>query len=229
MFQLLDLILLGIMLISGILALARGFTREVLSLIAWGAAAAAAYYAIKQKQLLDLVAPHVDPTRPQIAMVIVGAVAFIVVLIIVSVIGVRVSDRVVDSSVGAIDRTIGFIYGLARGLVLVAICYMFYGWLIPVDKQEDWVRSAVSLPAIRTVSQAIIDHMPPQIAEQLSNTSLIGNGPNTNSNANEKTDAGDKTAAQPTDKNAGYSNSQQQGMDNLVKGTQPAQEPAKKQ
>jgi len=234
MFQLLDLILLGIMLISGILALARGFTREVLSLVAWGAAAAAAYYAIKQKQLLDMVAPHVDPTRPQIAMVIVGAAAFIIVLILVSIIGVRVSDRVVDSSVGAVDRTVGFIYGLARGLVLVAICYMFYGWLIPVDKQEDWVRNAVSLPAIRTVSQAIIDHMPPQIAEQLSNASLIGNGPdnstaNTTANTTEKTDAGDKTDAQPADKNAGYTNSQQQGMDNLVKGTQPAQEPAKKQ
>ncbi|MBG1232136.1 CvpA family protein [Aestuariivirga litoralis] len=229
MFQLLDLILLGIMLISGVLALARGFTREVLSLVAWGAAAAAAWYAIKQKQLIDMVAPHVDPTRPQIAMVIVGAAAFIVVLIIVSIIGVRVSDRVVDSSVGAVDRTVGFFYGLARGLVLVAICYMFYGWLLPVEKQEDWVRNAVSLPAIRWVSQTMLEHMPPDIAETLSNSSLIGNGPDgAGQTQTEKTDSPDKTDAQPADKNAGYTNGQQQGMDNLVKGTQQ-QDPAKKQ
>ena len=43
--HLLDFILLGIMLISGLLALMRGFTREVLSLVAWGAAAVAAYFA----------------------------------------------------------------------------------------------------------------------------------------------------------------------------------------
>ena len=48
-FQVLDLILLGIMLISGLLALMRGFTREVLSLISWGLAAVAAYFAFQQQ------------------------------------------------------------------------------------------------------------------------------------------------------------------------------------
>ena len=53
-FEILDLILIGIMLISGLLALMRGFTREVLSLVAWGLAALAAYFAIKQQPLIDL-------------------------------------------------------------------------------------------------------------------------------------------------------------------------------
>ena len=48
---LLDFILVGIMLISGLLALMRGFTREVLSLVAWGVAAVAAYFAVKQQKL----------------------------------------------------------------------------------------------------------------------------------------------------------------------------------
>ena len=56
---LLDFILLGIMLISGVLALARGFTREVLSLVAWGAAAIAAYVAIKQPSLVELAKTNV--------------------------------------------------------------------------------------------------------------------------------------------------------------------------
>ncbi len=208
MFSLLDFILLGIMLISGLLALARGFTRELLSLVAWGAAAVAAWYAVKQKPLIELVAPHVDPTRPQIAQVIVAAATFIIVLIIVSIIGVKISDRVVDSAAGPIDRTFGFIYGLARGLVLVAICYLFYGWLLPVDKQEDWVRNAASLPAIRWVSQTMMAYMPPDIAETLSNSSLIGNGP----------DVQDKSNTASKKDATGYSSSQQQGMDNLVKG-----------
>ena len=61
-------------------------------------------------------------------------------LIIVSIISVKISDWVVDSAVGAFDRTLGFIFGLARGFVFVAIAYLFYGWLLPFDKQEDWVR-----------------------------------------------------------------------------------------
>jgi membrane protein required for colicin V production len=216
MFQLLDFILFGIMLVSGLLALARGFTRELLSLVAWALAAAAAWYAIKQKMFLDLVLPHVDPSKPVIAQIIVGAGAFILVLIIVSIIGVKISDRVVDSSAGAFDRTLGFLYGLARGLVLVSICYLFYGWLLPVEKQEDWVRKAVSMPAVRWVSNTMIAYMPPDIAETLSNSSLIGNG------------APQQGDAQPAgkggaDQNADTSKSQQQGMSNLSKGA--AQQP----
>src|SRR5260221_997395 len=143
-FQLLDLILLGIMLISGVLALMRGFTREVLSLVAWGLAALAAYFAIKQPKLIDLAMPYVD--KPILAQIAVGAVAFLLVLIVVSVISVRLSDLVVDSSAGAFDRTLGFFYGLARGFVLVAIAYLFYGWLLPVEKQDVWVKDAKSLP-----------------------------------------------------------------------------------
>jgi membrane protein required for colicin V production len=213
MFQLLDFILFGIMLVSGLLALARGFTRELLSLVAWGLAAGAAWYAIKQKALMDIVLPHVDPAKPAIAQIIVGAAAFILVLIIASVVGVKISDRVVDSSAGAFDRTLGFLYGLARGLVLVAICYLFYGWLLPVEKQEDWVRNAFSMPTIRWVSNTMMSYMPPDIAETLSNSSLIGNG----APQGQAQPQGKGNATQ-TDQNAGISNSQQQGMSNLAKG-----------
>ena len=172
-FQLLDLILFGIMLVSGLLALMRGFTREVLSLVAWGAAAFAAYFAIKQQALLDLAMPYVD--KPILAQIAVGAIAFIITLIIVSLISVKISDSVVDSAAGAFDRTLGFLYGLARGFVLVAIAYLFYGWLLPFDKQEDWVRNASSLPAIKAVGETLLGFMPPDIAETLSNTALMKN------------------------------------------------------
>ena len=205
MFQILDFILLGIMLVSGLLALARGFTRELLSLAAWGLAAGAAWFAIKQKPIMDLVLPHVDPTKPQIAQAAVAVGAFIVTLVVLSVIGVKISDRVVDSGAGAFDRTIGFIYGLARGLVFVSICYLFYSWLLPVEKQEDWVRNAVSMPAIRWVSQTMMNYMPPEIAETLSNSSLIGNGPD---------------VQKPKDQ-TGINSSQQQGLNNLVQSTDP--------
>ena len=204
-FQILDFILVGIMLVSGLLALARGFTREVLSLVAWGLAAAAAYFAIKQKSIMDLALPHFE--KPVMAQIAVAAAAFIIVLIVASIISVKISDRVVDSAVGVFDRTLGFFYGLARGLILVAVAYLFYGWLLPPEKQEDWVRNAVTLPAIRTVSNTMLAYMPPDIADTLNNSGLISNQ-----------DAPSKPGTTP-DANTGYQKGQTKGLDNLIEGT----------
>jgi membrane protein required for colicin V production len=215
-FQLFDFILIGIMLLSGILALARGFTREVLSLVAWGLAAIAAYFAIKQQQLIDLVLPYVD--KPILAQIIVGAGAFIVTLIIVSVLSVRISDRVVDSAVGPFDRTLGFVYGLARGLVFVAIAYLFYGWLQPPENQEDWIRNAQTLGVVKNVGEMLVSLMPPDIAETLSKAALPGSA------------EGAVTA--PESGATDYNTGQTQGLDNLIEGQQqnaPAQGEATQQ
>ena len=209
-FQLLDLILFGIMLISGLLALMRGFTREVLSLVAWGASAVAAYYAIKQQALLDLAMPYVD--KAILAQIAVGAIAFIITLIVVSLISVKISDSVVDSAAGAFDRTLGFIYGLGRGFVLVVIAYLFYGFFVTEDKREDWVRNASSLPAIEAFAEALIEFLPPDITKTLSDTALMKNP-----------DGPVGTTAQPAPNaakpEAGYQSGETQGLDNLIEGT----------
>ncbi|MBI2719019.1 MAG: CvpA family protein [Rhizobiales bacterium] len=205
-FQLLDLILLGIMLISGLLALARGFTREALSLVAWGLAALAAYFAIKQPKLLDLAMTKVPfITTPILAQIAVGAAAFLVVLVVVSVVSVKISDMVVDSSAGGFDRTLGFFYGLARGFVLVAIAYLFYGWLLPFDRQEVWVKEARSLPYIKYVGDKLLAFMPAEIADTLSKTAL------------QKTT--EPPAAAKGNNEAGYQNNETQGLGNLIEGT----------
>jgi membrane protein required for colicin V production len=203
-FQLLDFILFGIMLVSGILALARGLTRELLSLVAWVSAAVAGFFAAQQKQLLDLVLPYVD--KPLLAQIAVGAVAALFVLIVVSIISVKVSDRVVDSAVGAFDRSLGFLFGLARGLVLVSAAYLFYGWLQPPENQEDWIRNAQSLPLVRGLSEFLVSLMPPDIADTLSKTAL------TNPEGN---------VTPPAPGEQGYTNGQTQGLENLVDGQTP--------
>lgn len=203
-FQLLDLILLGIMLISGLLALMRGFTREVLTLVAWGGAAIATYYAIQQQALIDLALPYID--KPMLAKVAVGAGVFIIVLILISLISVKISDAVVDSSVGAFDRTLGFLFGLGRGFVLVVIAYLFYGWFETPDKQYPWVRNAMSLPLIQSAGHVLVSYMPADIADTLNNTALITNP--------EKSPTGADPAKDPA-----YQTNDQQGLDNLIEGT----------
>lgn len=205
---LLDFILLGIMLVSGLLALARGFTREVLSLVAWGAAAIAAYFAIKQPAFVEFAKTNVPYLEKEIlAQIAVGAAAFLVVLIIVSIISVKISDYVVDSAAGSFDRTLGFIFGVVRGFVFVAIAYLFYGWLLPFEKQETWVRNAYSLPMIKSAGEGLLSFMPPDIADTLSNTALAKNPAPAD---------GAKTAPEPPE--SGYKNNDNQGLENLIQG-----------
>ena len=207
MFQILDFILFGIVLVSGLLALARGFMRELLSLAAWAASVAAAYYALHNKQIMDMAGKYFDPNKPIMAQVAVGVASFVVVFIVLSIIGMRLSDRVVDSRIGAFDRTLGLIYGVARGMILVSVCYIFYVWAVPGDRQEDWIRNAASLPLISRVSEIIKTYLPQQIRDQLSNADVKGNG----------TDTSAKAATSTPPKDTTYPANQQQGLGTLSK------------
>jgi membrane protein required for colicin V production len=164
-FEILDLILGGIMVLSGLLALTRGFTREVLSLISWGMAAAAGLYASFNEDLVAFALDYVQ--SDMIARVAVGGGVFLLVLIFLSIISVRVADWVLDSAAGPFDRTAGLVYGLARGLLLVAIAYLFYVWLVPPEKREDWVRNARSLAVIEATGEFVTDFLPADIRETL--------------------------------------------------------------
>src|SRR5256885_2116294 len=137
---LLDFILIGVMLVSALLAMIRGFMREVLSIAAWVIAAAATLYAYAK--LLPFAKTYFNNDVVAAAAVIGGT--FLGTLIIVSVITVRFSDMVLDSRVGALDRTLGFLFGLGRGLIIVVVAFLLGSWLIPARNQPDWVKNAKS-------------------------------------------------------------------------------------
>jgi membrane protein required for colicin V production len=101
------------------------------------------------------------------AAVVVGG-TFLVTLLIVSVITVRFSDMVLDSRIGALDRTLGFLFGLARGLVIVVIAFLFFAWLVPDRSQPEWVRSAKS----RVVLQGTGDWLMSMLPDDPENTIL---------------------------------------------------------
>ena len=138
---LLDIILIGVMLISALLAMIRGFMREVLSIAAWvhrgGGDALFLCQAAAVREVV-LQQRHRRGRRWW------SAASFLGTLLIVSIITVRISDMVLDSRVGALDRTLGFLFGLARGLIIVVVAFLFFAWLVPDRSQPEWVRSAKS-------------------------------------------------------------------------------------
>lgn len=171
----LDFALLGIVAISGLVAMYRGFTREVLSILSWAAAAGAAFYFVfYQRQLAEELARQFsDPIQQVhliIAQVALGAAVFLVVLIIVHLITAHISDSVLDSRVGAIDRILGFVFGVGRGFILVVIPYMFAVSFVCKDgavralavgchaeELPSWVEKAQSEPMLRRTGSTLFD------------------------------------------------------------------------
>jgi membrane protein required for colicin V production len=152
----LDIILLGVMLVSALLAMIRGFMREILSIAAWVIAAGATLYAYAK--LLPTAKTYFNNDIVAAGVVIGGT--FLLTLIIVSVITVRFSDMVLDSRVGALDRTLGFLFGLARGLVIVVVAFMFFNWLVPDRSQPEWVRAAKSKVVLTGTGQWLMSMLP---------------------------------------------------------------------
>ncbi|MBU6461409.1 MAG: CvpA family protein [Bradyrhizobium sp.] len=153
----LDLVLLAVMLISGLLAMVRGFMREILSIAAWGTAALVTLYAYGK--LLPTAKAYFN-TSDTVATVIVVAGVFIGTLIVVSIITIRISDMILDSRIGALDRTLGFLFGLARGLLIMVVAFMFFNWLVPDKQRPDWVTGAKSRVVLQGTGDWLMSLLP---------------------------------------------------------------------
>src|SRR6202049_2078132 len=161
---LLDIILLFVMMISALLAMVRGFMREILSIASWAAAAIATLYAYPK---LEPVAKQYF-TNDTVAKGVAIAAVFLGTLLVVSIITVKISDMILDSRVGALDRTLGFLFGLGRGLVIVVVAFLFFSWLVPDKQRPDWVTGAKS----RVVLQGTGDWLMALLPDDPENTIL---------------------------------------------------------
>jgi membrane protein required for colicin V production len=153
----LDIFLIVVMLISGLLAMVRGLVREVLSIAGWAAAAGAALFAYAK--VLPLAKSYFSTLNEYVVTGATLAIFFIGTLIIVSIITVKISDKSLDSRIGALDRTLGFMFGVARGLLIVVVMFAFYDWFQP-KSQPGWIANAKSLFVLKNLRDDIISISP---------------------------------------------------------------------
>ena len=95
-----------------------------------------------------------------VASVVVVAGVFVGTLIVVSIVTVRISDMILDSRIGALDRTLGFLFGLARGLLIVVVAYQFFVWLVPDKQRPDWVTTAKSRVVLQGTGEWLMALLP---------------------------------------------------------------------
>jgi membrane protein required for colicin V production len=151
-----DLAVFGFLAISGLLAFARGFVREVLGIGAWVGAVTAAILALPTMRNTVrhwFSAPDwVDP----VSFVVVFLVSLIVLMLIAGTIG-RVVRR---SALGGVDRTLGLVFGLVRGAAVVIIAYILGQMVFPIERWPDVVLNARTLTPTYEAARWVRDQLP---------------------------------------------------------------------
>jgi len=160
----LDLGLIVVVLISALLSMLRGFTREVLAIASWAAASVAAY------MLHPLALPYVKQyvSNEKGALALAAAGIFLATLVIVSIITVKISDLILDSRIGALDRSLGFLFGAGRGFLLCAIAFIFFNFLVPEKSYPVWVQSSKTRPWLEATGSSLQAMLPENLDQSLS-------------------------------------------------------------
>lgn len=158
-----DIGVIVVLLLSALLAFARGFVREVLSIAGWVGAA------VVTLQLFPMARPFLREyiTMELLADVLTGVGIFIGTLIVFSVVSHFIAKAVSGSALSAVDRSLGFLFGLLRGGVVLALGYLLLVWLMPNPTEHpDIVQEARTRPMIERGADMLRSLVPSEMMAQ---------------------------------------------------------------
>ncbi|MCH7865249.1 MAG: CvpA family protein [Proteobacteria bacterium] len=155
-----DIGVIAVLLISALLAYARGLVHEVLALAAWIGAIFATLYGF----------PFLQPYARKLTTIDIvadlgaGVVIFVVSLVLLSMLTRRISKKVRASALNAVDRSLGFLFGLARGALVVCIAYIGLELVYPKDDQPEMVRQARALELVEPGAEILTSLIPENLS-----------------------------------------------------------------
>ena len=155
----------AITVLSGILAYARGFAREALAIAGWVAASIAVFYFAPQLEPLVKEIPVVGEflvDSCELAIIAAFAVVFAGALIVVSIFAPLFAGAVQRSALGGIDQGLGFLFGIARGLLIVAIALIIYDRAV-TDQSYPMVDDSQSAQIFAQVQEQLAENIPVEI------------------------------------------------------------------
>lgn len=161
-FTLIDGIVAAIIILSAILAYSRGFVRESLAILGWiGAAVLAFVFAGAMRPLIAQI-PYVDKIiadNCELGMIAGFAVVFALALVVFSILTPLFSSVVQRSALGGVDQGMGFLFGVARGVLLVVIAFIVYDRVMTTQRVE-MVDQSRSAQVFRSMSGQLNDQIP---------------------------------------------------------------------
>lgn len=161
-----DILVALVLVVSAILAFSRGVVREVLGVGSWIGAAIATIFGF---------APLKPYTRQLIEMELIadavtGLVIFVVSLILLTLVSQFIASHIQRSRLGALDRSLGFLFGLVRGAVLLCLAYMLFIWAVSEPDRPPWVDQAFTMPYIREGAETIQAMVPENVEQKSTET-----------------------------------------------------------
>jgi membrane protein required for colicin V production len=145
-----------VVVLSTIVAVLRGFVREVLSILAWACAGAAAIWLGPRVGLM--LRAHIS--TPFVAPVLAYGGVFLLVFAPLAYASARIVRSVRQSPIGTVDRCLGVPFGFARGLVIAGLAYLAITLVVPTNAQPAWITHARLMPMVRGSSEIISTLLP---------------------------------------------------------------------
>ena len=146
-----DIIVITLTLFSAIIGLIRGFINEVFSVIGWLAAIVVTVLLWPlSKDLLRTVLE-----QDIMADIITAVLIFVITLTLVTIASYTLSDKLKQSRLGIVDRTLGFGFGVARALVVLGLAYLLAAWVWEPSDRPEWLIEAKSRPVLEVSAETL--------------------------------------------------------------------------
>jgi membrane protein required for colicin V production len=215
----LDIIVVAVIVVSGLLAFSRGMVRELLSVGGWVAAALVTLYAY----------PYTQPLARKYIPIVLAAdiaaavVVFVVTLVIASVVSNVIAGRIHDTQFRALDRSLGLLFGIVRGAVLLCLAFLLVSWMARPDELPGWVMAAKSRPFLASGAKMLVALAPKGLVDDTA--TKVEQMKGATHDAVEADRAMKRLARPPAtadkpEERGGYSKEERRGLERVIEGTQ---------
>jgi len=157
-----DIVIVGIILISTLISLFRGFVKESISLATWILAG------ILAVRYMDVLAALLENSIESVTirMAAAFAVLFIVTLIVGAIINYIISQMVNKTGLGGTDKALGMVFGMGRGVLIIVMLLLLAG-LTPMP-DELWWKESLLIEYFSSISVWVREFLPQDLASKFS-------------------------------------------------------------
>jgi membrane protein required for colicin V production len=213
-----DAAIVLVLAVSAVLAFMRGFVREMLHILAWIGATLVAVYGFSLLQ--PVMKKYLQPDL--LANLVAAGGLFVLSLIVLIFVAASIAKKVKESDIGAVDRSLGFIFGLARGLLILALAYLVLVQFLPPKRkdQPEWVTASRGLPYVRAGATYLTKLAPELFESALKTIDEAGDAAGTMIKKGSVKATEQPAAEAEPDKQTGYPEAPRQQMDRLIESQQ---------
>lgn len=166
-FTLIDAIVAGVIVLSAILAYSRGLVREAMAILGWIGAAVLAFVFAAQAQPLVRELPVVGAflgESCELSIIAAFAAVFAIGLVVAAIFTPLFSGMVQRSALSGVDQGLGFLFGVVRGILLVAVAFIVYDRAI-ASETVPMVDNSRSQKVFASFQQSIDETIPADAPE----------------------------------------------------------------